>query len=435
VISQALHHAGMDESAAAEKALLFAQAYKVLPGPARDRRAYFVPGRIEFLGKHADYCGGPTLLCNVERGLCFAATPRHDGILRVFNLSDGSDIPIPLTPDAAAKSGHWSNYFATVARRIARNFPGDLTGADLAVISDLPQAAGMSSSSACVVGTFMVLDHLNSLRERSEYRNNINSTEDLAGYLGTIENGQTFGTLVGDKGVGTFGGSEDHTSMLCSKPGHVSQFTYGPVAFAGATPLPEGYIIAIGVSGVLAEKTREAKDKYNAVSLRARAVLEKWRESTGRTDATLRDVVLSSPDATDRLRAILSGDESLLSRFNQFREEITQIVPRACSALTGNIHDLGPLALRSQELAEAALGNQVLETSFLARSAPNCGAVAGSSFGAGFGGSVWALVSLDRAETFLARWRKEYQEHFPETAGRSSFFLTRAGPAAIGQLL
>ena len=30
-------------------------------------------------------------------------------------------------------------------------------------------------------------------------------------------------------GVGTFGGSEDHTAILCSQPGHLNLYTYSPV--------------------------------------------------------------------------------------------------------------------------------------------------------------------------------------------------------------
>jgi len=37
---------------------------------------YWVPGRIEVLGKHTDYAGGRSLLCAIERGFCFAAIPR-----------------------------------------------------------------------------------------------------------------------------------------------------------------------------------------------------------------------------------------------------------------------------------------------------------------------------------------------------------------------
>ena len=76
----------------------------------------------------------------------------------------------------------------------------------------------MSSSSAMVVAFFLALAKINRLSERPEYRENIHNQEDLAGYLATIENGQTFRKLAGDNGVGTFGGSEDHTAILCAKP-------------------------------------------------------------------------------------------------------------------------------------------------------------------------------------------------------------------------
>jgi galactokinase len=40
----------------------------------------------------------------------------------------------------------------------------------------------------------------------------------------------------------------------------------------------------------------------------------------------------------------------------------------------------------------------------LARAAREHGALAASSFGAGFGGSVWALVDRDAADDFATRW-------------------------------
>jgi galactokinase len=365
-----------------------------------------------------------------------AATPRADAALRVFNLSDGSDVTIPLSADAHSEPGHWSHYFAAVARRVARNFPGTLVGADLAVISDLPQAAGMSSSSACVVGTFLLLDHLNDLRQRSEYRDNIKSKEDLAGYLGTIENGQTFGALAGDKGVGTFGGSQDHTSILCAKPGRLAQYCFAPVAFERFVPLPAGYVFAVAVSGVVAEKTREARDKYNQVSLRAREILGRWRESSGRNDPTLAVAIASSPDAPERISALLRGESALLARFEQFIEESTRIIPAVAEALAaGNFAAIGPLIDRSQERAEWGLGNQVPETIFLARSAREIGAAAASAFGAGFGGSVWALTESNRAEAFLSDWSQRYRRQFPDASTRSGFFLSQAGPSAAGPLL
>ena len=53
--------------------------------------------------------------------------------------------------------GRWSNYPMTVVRRVARNFPDARRGCSMAFASDLPLAAGMSSSSALMVMTFLLL--------------------------------------------------------------------------------------------------------------------------------------------------------------------------------------------------------------------------------------------------------------------------------------
>ena len=56
--------------------------------------------------------------------------------------------------------------------------------------------------------------------------------------------------------------------------------------------------------------------------------------------------------------------------------------------------------------------------------------VAASAFGAGFGGSVWALVGEAGAGAFLDRWARGYAGAFPAQQG--SFFLSQAGPATFG---
>jgi galactokinase len=62
------------------------------------------------------------------------------------------------------------------------------------------------------------------------------------------------------------------------------------------------------------------------------------------------------------------------------------------------------LSEESQGDAEQLLGNQIPETSALARAARKAGAFAACSFGAGFGGSVWALVETERAAKFAHTW-------------------------------
>jgi galactokinase len=297
----------------------------------------------------------------------------------------------------------------------------------------------MSSSSALLTAVFLALAAVNDLESHEAYRRELRRPEDLAGFLGCIENGQSFGTLEGDRGVGTFGGSEDHTSMLCCGPGRLSQYSFCPVRHERTILLPGALSFVIGVSGVAAEKTGAARDRYNRVSLAARAILDLWRAASGRPDASLAAAASSSPDAPDRIRNLLaraadSRFESsvLLARFDQFMLESVEIVPAVGDAIaSGDVGPVGPLVDRSQRGAEEWLGNQLPETVMLARSAREEGALAASAFGAGFGGSVWAIAPSEGTDAFSRRWEARYRVRFPEHAPRMRFFVTRPGPAAV----
>ena len=147
-----------------------------------------------------------------------------------------------------------------------------------------------------------------------------------------------------------------------------------------------------------------------------------------RARPTLAAAATSSPDAPDRLRAALretKDSQWLLTDSTSSGLESEVIIPQAVDALAS--HDLrrfGDLVDESQAAAETLLGNQVPETMWLARRARELGAYAASAFGAGFGGSVWALVSREDAMEFARRWREDY-EHRPHTAARASDFLSQ----------
>ena len=407
-------------------------ALESLGAAARASLRWFVPGRLEVLGKHTDYAGGRSLLCAAERGVCFAAQPRPDAQVRIIDATSKQAADFTIGPALRRAPGHWSNYPMTVARRIARNFPGPLVGADIAFASDLPPAAGMSSSSALVVGFFSVLAEANQLERRPEYRENIHSLEELAGYLGAVENGRTVGSLRGDAGVGTAGGSEDHTAILCCRAGALSQYAFCPIRHERTVPLGEGWMFAIGVSGVVADKNAAAQEQYNRAARTVDAIMAAWRAATGRDDPSLGDAIASAPGAPERMREILRAaatePEPLLARLEQFVTESTEIVPEAGDCLArGDVEGIGVLVDRSQLGAERWLGNQVPETALLTRLARKLGAAAASAFGAGFGGAVWALVRAGQADEFVERWGRDYRDAFPERASDALFFLTRPG--------
>jgi galactokinase len=434
---------GLSRPAAQQKAELFAQAASTLPSPAAGSRpadpqagapaALFVPGRIEVLGKHTDYAGGRSMVAAAERGLCLVVRPRAGDRVTITDAVHGESVAFKMDPELIPRSGHWSNYPMTVARRVARNFARARRGAEMAFASDLPSAAGMSSSSAMIVAVFQALAYVNRLDVP------LMNPATLAAYLACVENGQSFGSLEGDRGVGTFGGSEDHTAILCARPNQISQYAYCPIEFEQTIPVPAGHTFAIGVSGVVAEKTGAALEKYNRASRLAAAACELWRRETGLESPHLADALGSYPYAPEQFRKILAAARheefeaaELMARLEHFMTESGEIIPKAGRALMeGNLRRFGRLVDRSQQAAGQLLGNQVPQTVYLAAAARENGAAAASAFGAGFGGSVWAMVEAAAADAFLAVWAEAYRRKFPQNAESSTFFLTGAGPAAF----
>jgi len=387
--------------------------------------SWFVPGRIEVLGKHTDYAGGRVLVCATEAGITVTATPGGRGIRA---LSAAVPDPVTLGPDSrdALPAGHWGRYLATAVDRLTANF-GELAPAELRFSSDLPLASGMSSSSALIVASALAMADLNGLRESPAWQASIGDDLQLAGYLASVENGQSFGGLQGHAGVGTNGGSEDHVAMLCSRPDELRMFEFFPPRELGSVALPAEWTFVVAVSGIRAEKTGAARDAYNRAADATAALLSHWNSVTRRRDVSLAGAVRaglgSHFQGLDRVRA---------SRLHQFIEESEHILPDALDALAAHNFGLfGSLVDESQRLATEALGNQIPQTIDLQQRARRLGAEAASAFGAGFGGSVWALVRTEGADDFAAAWLADHRTRFDATAADVLISRPAAGARRI----
>ncbi len=393
---------------------------------------WWVPGRIEVLGKHTDYAGGNVLVCAVDRGVTAEALPCPGNA--VIALSDGFADPVILQAgvDANLPAGHWGRYLQTVVNRLDRNF-GPLRGANLSFTSDLPMASGMSSSSALVVAAALALVDMNGFRETELWRAELGDDRlRWASYLAAVENGRSFGSLAGHEGVGTLGGSEDHTAMLCGQSGELGWFGFAPVALRRLVQWPTGWSFVIATSGVVAEKTGAAQELYNRASLATSEALTRWNEATGRSDGSLAAAVRSDDDASARMLGLLGGSGYLRDRVEHFITESEILVPHAAETLAvGDLKGFAAAVAESQRLAETHLGNQVPQTVALATGAVQLGARAASSFGAGFGGSVWALVETAHAAEFGDSWVKQYRRDFPDEAHAATTVVTTPSRAAF----
>jgi len=473
---------GMDAADAAEKAKLFAAAAQRLldEGVADETAAaaFWVPGRVEVLGKHTDYAGGRSLLGAVTRGFAIVAADRDDARCRFFAafvLAGGRAMcELELSHTAAAPVESWAAYPAAAAKRLVANF-GITLGVDLALECDLPEASGMSSSSAVICASFLALARRNALPATPKFRANFPTAEVLCHYLGCIENGQDCGReLPGDNGVGTFGGSEDHTAIMCCVAGELAQYSFCPTRLEARIPFPRDLRVVLAVSGATARKGAERLQDYNNAALLARwaafasaaaqplpppadggapplptlaAVVRAAAERAAvapAADAT-RTAVLASLAAADdgrtfgpsglaakvKSRPVCFDEGALGRRFEQFFAESERIIPAASAALAaGDVAAVTPLVDESHRLTVELLQNTIDETEWLPKEARRLGAPAASAFGAGFGGSCYALAHAATADELRAQWEASYLLAFPDRKGVATFFVMSPGPGA-----
>lgn len=411
-LADALVERGLDVSERSVKAAMFERILRVFGEHAKGEPqfAWWVPGRLEVFGKHTDYAGGRTLIAAVPRGFVVVARARTDGELHVVDAKRAETFVLH-TWDADTHAG-WRHYVEVVARRFSRNFPGASLGADIVLESDLPRASGMSSSSALVVAIATALARAGDLHAHPDWRANIRTPIDIASYDGCLENGMTFGTLAGDAGVGTHGGSEDHAAIILGGSDTLSAFRFVPMRQLDDVRVPAEWRFVLSPCGIAARKTGTEMHKYNRLSQGTRLLLELWNGSQSHADSL--GAIAASPERTSHLRTLIHRSriaawppDALERRLDHFLREDAR-VPEAVEAFrTFDARRLGRLAAESQADAETLLGNQIPETIALARSARESGALAACSFGAGFGGSVWALVDRAKADDFARRWHTD----------------------------
>ncbi len=400
----------------------------------------FVPGRIEVFGRHTDYAGGRSIVCSIDRGFLFAAVPGSGRRMRAREDSpEFKPVEFELEPDLSPPQGEWANYPMTTGRRLARNFTGGLRGVDVCFSSTMPVGSGMSGSSALMMMAFTAVASASRLHENPVFQANIRNAVDLSVYLACAENGQSFRALEGDAGVGTFGGSEDHAAILNGKPGVLSLFGFSPPELQEEVLWPGDWRMVVAFSGVRAEKTREALEKYNLASRRVRDSVLRFNQLAGTRLSALREVVDYEPKPGGRgwLRALEGGAApaapalapALADRVRQFILEDRTHIPGALAALkAGDISAFGKLVTASHRASKKYLWNIVPQIDYLQKSACRLGAAGASGFGAGFGGSIFAVTTARCADELMARWRARYAERFPGPAAESDFFLAQPGP-------
>jgi galactokinase len=200
------------------------------------------PGRVNLIGEHIDYHGLPVLPMALDRRIRIHYRARADREIRATSAGYGDrsfEWTDSLQPVAR---GDWENYLRAAARAVAGKW-GIRNGLACEIESDLPPAAGLSSSSALIVAATQAILEANGMQAT------------FAELMEILPEGEHF--------VGTRGGGMDHAAALSARPGHATLIEFDPLHVT-PIPVPQGWRFLVANSGVTAEKSGPARDRYNA---------------------------------------------------------------------------------------------------------------------------------------------------------------------------
>ena len=254
------------------------------------------PGRVNLMGRHVDHRGGYINTIAIHNDVWIVAAARDDGRLLLRNL-DPEFAPQDLDPanlwraaeantwhdfiesDAVGNHlsrhrGEWTNYPFGAYLRLRREFGGRVAGGVNAVFwGDVPRSVGLSSSSAVFVAAAMAMARLGGLEVEDDR------------FVGLCGEGEWF--------VGTRGGAGDHAAMIYGRRGMISQIGFFPIHLGEQASLPDRIEIILCNSRQQAQKSREARDLFNArvaaYEIALAVLRQRWPRLTAHVEH-LRDV-------------------------------------------------------------------------------------------------------------------------------------------------
>jgi galactokinase len=324
------------------------------------------PGRVNLIGEHLDYNGGPVLPIAIDRRTVVEASVRDDATVTVASESFGKPVSFPVS----AEPGHVNGWAAYVAGAIwaLRSAGHPVPGLDLRVSSDVPVGAGLSSSHAleCVVAV---------------------AARDIGGFeIDEVELALLVQRAENDY-VGAPTGIMDQLASLCGIAGNAllidtAALTVSPVPAAWSS---DGLVLLVvdthvhhaHADGGYADRRRECAAAASGLGVPALA------------DASL-DSVSSLADDVLRRRA-----RHVVTETARVREAVAALGRREWSRLGG-------LLLESHASLRDDFEVSCPELDVAVDAACGAGAVGARMTGGGFGGSAIALVPSAQVESVVA---------------------------------
>ena len=360
-------------------------------------RLFSAAGRVNLIGEHIDYCGGPVFPAALNLRCVVAARTRNDNIIRLRATTIDHKVELDINKLDSYRDLPWGDYQAGVAYTM-QQLGYKVVGCDLLYDADVPFGSGLSSSASIEVATAMTLATFS-----AEAGGKGVDKVELAVLSQKSENeynGVNCGIM--DQFASSMGKKENAILLNCK----TLDYQYVPLKLGD-------YALVIANCN---KKRALGESKYNerrAETEEALAALKKeLPEITCLADVT--------PTMFEAKKHVLSG--KVLDRARHVVYECQRVKDSVAALSAGQIERFGELLNRShmslKDLYEVT-GRELDALSGAARKHPAC--IGSRMTGAGFGGCTVSLVKKDCVEDFIKTVDAAYTA---ETGLKASFYNT-----------
>lgn len=342
------------------------------------------PGRVNLIGEHTDYNDGFVLPVAVDRAAWLAVGVRQapEAVIRALDMG-GDEVIFPVNR-VAASAGGWGDYpRAIVWAFLERGLQP--VGLESVLISNVPVAAGMSSSAAVEMAFAYAWNALSGF----------GLPNDALAQLGQrAENGY----------VGVNCGIMDQMISACGKAGHAMLLDTRTLA-RSYIPLPEDIAIVVADSRV---RRSLAGSEYNVRRAQCEQAVRAFRD-VGLPDVrALRDI---TPEQLAQHAAALAP--TVLQRARHVITENARVhamvaaLERADLETVGALLKEGHISLRDDYEVSCPELDLLVETAW---EVPGC--YGARLTGAGFGGCAIALAHVEAVDALSTRLVERYTDVF-----------------------
>jgi galactokinase len=121
------------------------------------------PGRVDLMGSHTDYNMGFVMTMTIDQDTWIAASPREDDRVAIYSCNTPGGSSFSLDDIQRDDELPWSNYVRGLAS-VLKESGYDLSGFDGLVHSTIPFGSGLSSSAAIEMATALIFTTISGLR-------------------------------------------------------------------------------------------------------------------------------------------------------------------------------------------------------------------------------------------------------------------------------